>query len=121
MTTKANILLIAPELSAMSDNAFSLAIADAVAIVTLPSCPAKVEMAQRYLAAHLLTIARPEASGGLSPSGAALTSEKAGRESRGYGSAVQNSGSFGYGSTKYGIMFETIVNSCSGTLTAFVV
>ena len=121
MTTKANILLIAPELSTMSGDAFNLAISDASAIVTLPECPAKVELAQRYLAAHLLTIARPQASGGLSPSGAALTGEKAGRESRNYGSVSGNSSGFGYGSTKYGIMFENIVQSCASTLMAFVV
>ena len=121
MTTKTLILSIAPDLSAMTDDQFAQAIVDAAVLVTLPGCPSKIELAQRYLAAHLLEIARPQDSGGSNSSGSALTGEKAGRESRNYGSAPKTASATDYSSTKYGVMYMSIVKSCASTLTAIVV
>ena len=120
MTTKADILLIAPELSDMTTDQFNLAIADSSVLVSMASCSSKTNIAQRYLAAHLLTIARPD-SGGLSPSGASVTGEKAGRESRTYGTASSSIDAGDYSLTKYGIMYMSVIKSCVDTLTVMVV
>ena len=64
-TTRAKILAIAPELSALTydkndaDNVWNIILVDVIAQITSDVWGNYQEQAQRYLAAHLLTLARP--------------------------------------------------------------
>ena len=121
MTTKEKVLLIAPELSSVSDELFDLILADVSVMVNLSDCPQKQELAERYLAAHLLTIARDETAGGVpAAAGGPVTGERAGRESRTYGS-VNVDDANRYDTTKYGRVFNNIVKGCVTTLGVLVV
>lgn len=56
-TTKANVLLIAPELSETSDELFTLVLADVAEEVTVRSyANGGIEIIQRYMVAHCLSI-----------------------------------------------------------------
>ena len=122
MTTKAEIILIAPELSTLSDDLFDAIIANVENLVSLPSCVAKEAMAKTYLAAHLLTMARNPSAGGIASSGGVVTSQRAGRVSVSYGNAMSSIANANrYDTTKYGQIFNSIVNGCSDTLALVVV
>jgi len=56
MTTKADVLLIAPELATVSDDLFNLVLADASREVSSSSVGRYASEAQRYLTAHILTL-----------------------------------------------------------------
>ena len=121
MTTKAEILLIAPELSGLTDDQFNLAIANVENLVSLADT-SRNAMAKTYLAAHLLTMARNPSAGGTSPSGGVITGQRAGRMSVTYANAMANiAGSNRYDTTKYGQMFNQIVRGDINTLTFMVV
>lgn len=99
-TTKANVLLIAPELSTVSTDVWNLTLADvAIEISTSFINGSYQERAQRYLVAHLLTIHNRNAS---APAGAA--SESIARASVTYAHGGLLDVDF-LRSTKYGVEF----------------
>lgn len=74
-TTKANVLIIAPELSTVSDATFTLFLADVAEEITTQLISEEAqEKAQRYLTAHLLTLHNGGTAGN-------VKSESAGRAS----------------------------------------
>ena len=82
-TTKANVILIAPELSTASDDLFTLIIADAALSISTDIVPeAYQEIIQRYLVAHKVT----ESSGGTGSgaTGGPVKREKVGDVEREY-------------------------------------
>lgn len=99
MTTKADIILIAPELSGLSDSTFSLAIADAELYINSSLYGSLADLAKRYFAAHCLAVwtASPANASG------AVASEKAGRVEVRYQVNANMSREF-LGMTKYGQM-----------------
>lgn len=96
MTTKADILLIAPEFALVSDDTFNLAISDADMLVG--DFGNKTDIAKRYFAAHCLAVwtASSAAAGG------AVSSESAGRVKISY--AVPSIDAGWLALTKYGQM-----------------
>jgi hypothetical protein len=97
MTTRGNVLSIAPELTTASVSTFNLAIADSQ--IYIGSVYGRLtEMARRYYVAHCVTVwtvLEANASG-------AVQSEKAGRASVSYGQGGVDEGFLGM--TKYGRM-----------------
>lgn len=104
-TTKANVLLIAPELSTASDDLFTLILADATLSISTDIVPeAYQEIIQRYLVAHKVS----ESSGatGSGSTGGPVKRERVGDVEREY--AANNnatSAEYAVGSTKYGLEF----------------
>lgn len=104
-TTKGNILKIAPELSAITDDdVWTLVLADVADEVEYTVFGTKQEKAQRYLAAHYLTLLMPDNSRNPATAGP-ITSETAGKVSRSYGLA-QVKGQNRYDETSYGRVFN---------------
>lgn len=85
-TSKANILLIASALSTLSDSIFTLVLADVAREVTYDAYGANEEQAQRYLAAHYLTIIKDSAALGTGSAGS-LTRIKTGDVENEFGSS----------------------------------
>ena len=82
MTTKAEVLLIAPELSVITDdNVWTLILSDVANELDPLAFGIQYDVATRYLAAHLLTLARNIGGGAISPAAGVDTSESAGRVS----------------------------------------
>ncbi len=110
-TTKANVILIAPEFSSVSDGLFDLILADVALEVSSAGYGAKQEQAQRYLTAHYLTISGAGASGSSSNSGS-VKKEKVGEVeieySDGLSSVLSSVKASRYDETKYGRLFEAI-------------
>lgn len=73
MTTKAEIIVIAPELSSMSDDQFTATISLAESIATEFKFGTRVNFAQTYLAAHYLTLIRDISGDAGSSAGSAGT------------------------------------------------
>ena len=122
MTSKATILLIAPELSTVSDDIFTQMIAYADNLVSLPACTYKEDMAKTYLASHLLTLAVSPTAGGVSPSGGAVKKERAGRSEIEYSDFVRSIPDANrYDSTKYGRLYNAVIRSCTDSLGVMVV
>ena len=95
MTTKADIVLIAPELAGLSDDTFNLVIADAE--IVIGNHGTKTDLIKRYYSAHCLAVwtATPASAGG------AVASEKSGRVAVSYATSVDK----GFlAMTKYGQM-----------------
>jgi len=113
MTTKANILKIAPELADRSDELFNLVIADVALQVTSSEYGSRLEEAQRYLSAHLLTICGSDSSIGAAGSSGPVTGEQMGDASKNYGSIAQLLGNRAtrYDLTVYGQRFMSISRS----------
>ena len=103
-TTKANVLSIAPELSSVLDDAWTLILADVAGEVSSTIYGTRQEQAQRYLAAHYLTLissdSRVDAQGPVS-------SESAGQVSKSY-AQVNYKDRNRYDETKYGRVFNSI-------------
>ena len=103
-TTKANILIIAPELSTVSDDAFTLIIADAAREFTEDEYGDNEEVVQRWWCAHMLTISN-------NPSGSGIGSGPVKRERVDdveieYDNNTSGaSAELGYNSTRYGRTF----------------
>ena len=110
-TTKANILLIAPELSVVGDDTWTLILADVAAEVSSSIFGTKQEIAQRYLAAHRLTLSLPSNLRNPNTAGA-LTSEGTGRVSKSYGKGSY-AGQDRNDETSYGRMYNQIKRSRS--------
>ena len=99
-TSKANVLIVAPELSTVAEAVWTLILADvATEITTSMISGSYQERAQRYLVAHLLTIHNRNAS---APAGAA--SESIARASVTYAHGGLLDVDF-LRSTKYGVEF----------------
>jgi hypothetical protein len=109
-TTKANVILIAPELSTGVDDAlFDLILADVALEVSSAGYGAKQEQAQRYLAAHYITLSK--GTEGAANSGA-VKKEKVGEVeieySDGLSSVLSGIKATRYDETKYGRIFKGI-------------
>ncbi len=107
-TSKANILAIAAELSSVSDGTFDLVLADVALQITEAVFGARQEVAQRYLAAHRLTVINGTEKGG------AVVSERTGDVATSYAAP----GSDDYNETAYGREFARI---CKGCVAGFMV
>ena len=96
MTSKADIILIAPELSDVSDATFDLAIADSEIIIG--NHGSRTDIIKRYYSAHCLAVwtASSVSAGG------AVSSEKAGRVAVSYSVPSMDKGFLAV--TKYGQM-----------------
>jgi len=109
-TTSANIKLIAPELTAFIDanpSAVSLVLADAVLMVSDTIYGKFEERAQRYLAAHLLTLISNASSGSGGSAAGAVSRERVGEVEIEYAVSGGSCGSV-YSSTSYGRTFMDI-------------
>jgi len=109
-TTQANVLAIAPELTNISPETWAMILADVAADVSSEVYGTKQEIAQRYLAAHYLTLAMPGSVRNAQGSGP-VTSESVGQVSVSYGS-VNYRDRNRYDETSYGRMFNQIRRSC---------
>lgn len=108
-TTKANVLLIAPELAVVTDDLFNLVLADVALDITSGIYGARQERAQRYLVAHVLTL-----SGVISTSSkiaGPTTAEKVGDVSTSSW-ALNLRDTNRYDETIYGRTFNLIRKSC---------
>ena len=107
-TTKANVLLLAPELKdkAGFDDLYELLAADVRAEITEAIYGSQQERAQRYMVAHLATLS------GVSSSNAdavgPLVTEKVGDVSKTYGLVQWAGGVERLDETRYGRVFMTI-------------
>lgn len=116
-TTKELILVIAPELSDITNNVLWDTILNDVADDVVASVfGTKRERAQRYLAAHLLTLSRPEnrnphASG-------PVTSERTGPLAVSYAGLPKSDGELD--STIYGREFKRIRKGCIVPIKSFI-
>jgi hypothetical protein len=104
-TTMDNVLAIAPELETVSQDSWDIVLAD-VAVQVGANWGRRQEMAQRYLAAHRLTLIAGTEKGGQ------VTSERTGDVATSYAS----SGTDDYSETVYGREFERIRR---GTIAGF--
>jgi hypothetical protein len=105
-TTQAQVLAIAPELAGVAAEAWAVVLADVALQVTEKVYGVKQELAQRYLAAHRLTLIARSDKGG------EVTSERTGDVSTSYAAA----GAGDYSETVYGREFERIRR---GTVSGF--
>lgn len=109
-TTKVNVKLIAPELSTVTDELFDLILADVALEVSSASFGAKQEQAQRYLAAHYLTISVGSAES--SASSGSVKKEKVGEVEIEYSDSLKDILSSikasRFDETKYGRQFESV-------------
>ena len=101
-TTKANVLLIAPELSGESNDVFDLILADAALEIDEDYCNTTYqEIIQRYYVAHHVTKATSSGS-----TGGAVERERVGDIEREYANKTNpDSSDMSLGSTKYGLEF----------------
>lgn len=109
-TTKEKVILIAPELLSVTDELFNLILADVALEVSSASFGAKQEQAQRYLAAHYLTISTGSASS--SSSAGSIKKEKVGEVEIEYSDSLKDILSSikasRFDETKYGRQFESV-------------
>ena len=109
-TTKEKVILIAPELSSVVDELFTLILADVALEVSSASYGAKQEVAQRYLAAHYLTLSVGSAEG--SASAGSIKKEKVGEVEIEYSDSLKDILSSikasRFDETKYGRTFVSI-------------
>ncbi len=104
-TTQSAVLAIAPELAAVSQEAWDTALSDA-ALQVGPNWGKKQEMAQRYLVAHKLTLIVRADKGG------EITSERTGDVATTYAAAESGN----YSETVYGREYDRIRH---GTIAGF--
>lgn len=108
-TTIQNIKDFAPELDAYitaNPNKANMVLSDVIKRVSSASFGEDTELAQRYLACHMLTLAKNSSTGG-TPSGP-ITKEKVGNIEVTYGTNSNSSINSSYNSTQYGTMFDAI-------------
>lgn len=113
-TTAGNIKLIAPELSEFicgNDNLVDLIISDVAGQISSATYGSKQERAQRYLAAHYLTLSK-QAGEGVGGSGP-VESEKVGDVEVKYGK-VDFADKSRFDETSYGRVYKTIRSGCIG-------
>lgn len=101
-TTKANILIIAPELSTVSDDAFNLIIADAVREFTEDEYGDNEEVVQRWWCAHMLTVSNNAPGSGIGAG--PVKRERVDDVEIEYDNNTSGV-DIGYNSTRYGIEF----------------
>jgi hypothetical protein len=107
-TTKANVLLIAPALSAVTDQAvWDIILADVAEEILETDVCKYQEQIQRYLAAHLMTVATGIGLSGSSAVGGTVTREKVGDLEVEY-NGVGTGG--GLETTKYGLEYIRLRN-----------
>lgn len=107
-TTIQNIKDFAPELDAYitaNTTKANMVLSDVIKRVSSASFGEDTELAQRYLACHMLTLAKNSSTGG-TPSGA-ITKEKVGDIEVTYASGSSPMSS-SFDSTQYGQMFEQL-------------
>jgi len=110
LTTKANVLLIAPTLSTLSDDLWTLILADSSNFISSAVFGSKSEIAARNWVAHRLTLISDGILGNVS---GPIVKEKVGDVMREYAKIKQVSrADMDYGRTQYGRDFLTIRNSC---------
>lgn len=108
-TTSANVLAIAPELSGLPQDTIDLILLDVADQVTEAVFGTKQEKAQRYLAAHLLTLIKQASEGG-GKAGPVVT-EKTGDVSVTYANPAVTSQNR-YDLTAYGQEYNNIRKGC---------
>ena len=116
-TTRENVELIAPELSDMPDDLWTLILEDALDWITESAYGKKEEMAQRYWVAHTLTVLKNTNGGDGSISKVvapgALTREKVSEVEKEYSDLMRNLNDANrYDTTPYGVAFNLIRNRC---------
>jgi len=109
-TTKEKILLIAPELSGITDqDVWDLFLDDVARTITSARYGTDQERAQRYLCAHLLTLSNSLDSSRNVRATGQVTSLKTGEESINFASSSNSNKKFDpYDSTVYGLEFKKI-------------
>lgn len=107
-TTRDKVILIAPELCAVSDPLFSLILTD-VAIEVGTIFGRNQEKAQRYLAAHYLTLSNPGVASRNPNVVGPISQMKTGDESVSYSSDIKDPTR--YDTTSYGRVFESLKRS----------
>lgn len=100
-TTKENILLIAPHLSVLDDALFTLVIADVILQVGATYYGKKTEVAQRYLAAHVMQLTFNEGSSN-------IRKDKVGSVEREFDVRSILSNPTRYDTTAYGMVFWSL-------------
>jgi len=111
-TSKDLVLVIAPELSGLSPLTWDTILNDVANEVGSVTFGTKQEIAQRYLAAHKLTLSNPDSNRNPLASGP-ITSEKTGQLAVTYGtSSWVVRGDADLDLTTYGKQFKRIRNSC---------
>ena len=106
-TTKARVLIIAPELSTMTDDQFSQAIEYAALIVTT-KYGTRQQFAQDYYVAHLLTLTKLTIGSGGFVSGA-LSKERTEKLEKAFSSTMSSiKDANRYDETVYGRVFNTV-------------
>lgn len=112
-TSKDNISAIAPELKSFIDDnscVVDLILADVASEVRQSVFGSKQERAQRYLAAHYLTLSNPATSSG---SSGPVTKEKVGDVEKSYGDSSNAKGAqIGLSETSYGRTYLQIRRGC---------
>ena len=110
LTTKDNVLLIAPELSIASNDLWDMVFADVGNAISTSVFGAKTERAARYWVAHNMTLL---ADSSLAGSSGPITKEKVGDVMREYAKIVSVSESEkDYSRTGYGQTFLSIRKAC---------
>ena len=110
LTTKANVLLIAPTLSTADDDLWTMILADSSNFISASIFGSKSEIAARNWVAHRMTLL---AAGVLGNVSGPIVKSKVGDVIREYAKVRQISKSeMDYGRTQYGRDFLTIRNSC---------
>jgi len=110
-TTAENISLVAPELAdfiSRNDCLVDLILADVAGQVEYEIYGSKEEMAQRYLAAHYITLAKQGEDGLSSGASGPVRSEKVGDVQVEYNASSSISGLTRLDTTKYGALFTQI-------------
>ena len=105
-TTQANVLIIAPEFSSVDAGTWTLILADVATEVSNAVYGTRQEQAQRYLAAHYLTLIN---SSGKQCSGP-VVAESVGQVSKVYAQSLVSKSD--YSSTVYGQTFLGIRKGC---------
>lgn len=100
LTTKAAVLLTAPELSTVTDDQWTQAIDDAELLMNSTAFDTRAELAARYLVAHLLTMSQRRGGGNVS-------SVSVGPVSVQYGISVASDAST-FDQTSYGRQFKLL-------------
>jgi len=120
-TTKDLVLVIAPELADITNNLlWDTILADVADDIVVSVFGTKQERAQRYLAAHLLTLSNPDPNRNPLASGP-IISEKTGPLSVTYGRSswiVKGDGNLDL--TSYGKQFKAIRDSCVVGIKSFI-
>ena len=102
--TKADVVAIAPELSAVTDDRLAVFLAHSELLTSFSAFGTRATLAQALLVAHLLTLFPADGSGGGVGRGA-VTSETVGSVSRSYAAPAGGASSLDLEATRYGRMY----------------